>query len=130
LEGGHPTSDILIEHSEFARNGFGDGYTHNIYIGRSRSFTLRYSYSHHAYVGHTVKSRANANYILYNRIMDEVSGTSSYTIDLPDGGVSYVIGNLLQQGPNTENSTILSYGAEGLRHASNELYVVEQHGGQ
>ena len=64
-------SDIVIEHSEFAHNGTGDGSTHNIYIGEVRSFTLRYSYVHHAVVGHDVKSRALRNYIAYNRIMDE-----------------------------------------------------------
>jgi hypothetical protein len=116
---------VLIEYSEFGHNGFGDGFTHNMYIGSDATrFTLRYSYSHHAHIGHTVKSRAQENYILYNRIMDEADGDSSYTIDLPNGGLSYVIGNLLQQGPNTDNSTILAYGAEGLSNANKTLYVV------
>lgn len=124
LSGGRAGSEVLIEHSEFARNGNGDGGTHNIYIGNEASFTLRYSYIHHAVVGHDVKSRAQQNYILYNRIMDEATGRSSYGIDLPNGGLSYVVGNLIQQGPDTENFTIISYGAEGLKHPTNELYVV------
>lgn len=117
-------SEILIEYSEFARNGRGDGYTHNMYISRVGRFTLRYSNSHHAKIGHNVKSRAQENHILYNRIMDEQTGTSSYAIDLPNGGLAYVIGNLIQQGPQTDNSTIVSYGAEGLSHPQNELYLV------
>ena len=32
---GHPDSKILIEYSEFARNGDGEGYAHNLYIGVS-----------------------------------------------------------------------------------------------
>ena len=40
--------DIVIEYSEFAKNGFGDGYSHNMYISNAASFTLRHSYSHHA----------------------------------------------------------------------------------
>jgi len=95
-----------------------------MYIGNTDRFTLRYSYSHHAHSGHTVKSRAKENYILYNRIMDEADGSSSYTIDLPNGGLSYIVGNLLQQGPNTDNSTILIYGAEGLINPNPTLYVV------
>ncbi len=119
--------NVLIEYSEFARNGgcvptF--GCSHNIYIGGGNRFTLRYSYSHHASIGHLVKSRAQENHILYNRIMDEADGTSSYKIDLPNGGLSYVIGNLLQQGPNTDNSTIVAYGEEGLINPSKTLYVV------
>jgi hypothetical protein len=124
LTGANPASDIVVEHSEFAHNGSGDGYSHNLYIGHVRSFTLRFSYIHHALVGHNVKSRALRNHITYNRIMDEKDGRSSYAIDFPNGGLSFVIGNLIQHGPATENSTIVSYGAEGLKYPLNELYFV------
>jgi hypothetical protein len=72
------------------------------------TFTLRYSYSHDCNQGHLVKSRAYENHITYNRLSSETSPTS-YEIDLPDGGLSYVIGNVVQQGPNDVNSTFLSY---------------------
>jgi hypothetical protein len=64
------------------------------------------------------------SYILYNRIMDEATGTSSYAIDLPNGGIAYVIGNLIQQGPRTDNSTIVAYGKEGLSNPGRELYFI------
>jgi hypothetical protein len=119
---------ILIEYSEFAFNGNcidPSGCAHNMYVvGGTARFTLRHSYSHHAHSGHLVKSRAQENYILYNRIMDEADGNSSYTVDLPDGGLSYIIGNLLQQGPATENPTIVTYGEESLNNSSRNLYVV------
>jgi hypothetical protein len=124
LTGRNEGSEILIEHSEFARNGHGDGQTHNLYVGHIKRFTLRYSYVHHAIIGHNVKTRARENYILYNRIMDEESGNSSYAIDFSNGGIAYVIGNLVQQGPNTDNSTLVSFGAEGLKNPANELYLV------
>jgi hypothetical protein len=123
LTGASPNSDVLIENSEFARNGFEDGQSHNIYIGNVRTFTLRYSYSHEANIGHLVKSRAETNYILYNRLTDEV-GTASYEIDLPSGGRSYIIGNLIQQSPSTDNETIISYAEEGGRNPVQELYVI------
>ncbi len=88
-----------------------------------RSFTLRYSYVHHAVVGHDVKTRALRNHIAYNRIMDENDGRSSYAIDLSNGGLAFVIGNSIQQGPEAENSGIISYGAEGYKYPVNELYV-------
>jgi hypothetical protein len=124
LTGANPASDIVVEHSEFAHNGFGDGQSHNLYIGNVRSFTLRFSYVHHALVGHNVKSRALKTYITYNRIMDENDGRSSYAIEFPDGGLSLVIGNVIQHGPAAENPTVVSYGAEGLKHPLNALYFV------
>lgn len=125
LSGANPNSSILIEYSEFARNGYGDGLTHNIYIGNVKQFTLQFSHSHLAKVGHLVKSRAATNYILYNRLTDE-TGTASYELDLPKGGLSYVIGNLIQQSRNTENSNIVSYLEEGTaaRNPSQALYIV------
>jgi Right handed beta helix region len=122
LSGGN--GEILIEGSEFARNGAGDGYSHNMYIGHEKKFTLRWSYSHHSKIGHLVKSRAEENYILYNRLMDEADGTSSYTINLPNGGTSFLIGNLIQQGPSTDNAAIVAYAEEGATNAKADLYVV------
>jgi hypothetical protein len=124
LCGSNPAADIVIEHSEFAFNGHGDGQSHNIYCGRVRSFTLRHSYMHDAVVGHNVKSRAERNLILYNRISDGADGTSSYAIDLPNGGFSVVLGNVIHKGPGSQNQTLLSFGAEGYRNGRNALYVV------
>lgn len=116
--------DVLVEYSEFANNGYGDGYSHNMYISNTARFTLRYSYSHHAKIGHNVKTRAKENFILYNRIMDEQTGTSSYAIDIPDCGPSYIIGNLIQQGPAADNSVVVAYGAEACGNPGKELYAV------
>ena len=80
LAGGGPESRIVVERSEFAHNGSGDGHSHNIYVGSAASFTLRASSSHHARVGHNVKSRAARTDILYNRIMDEADGPATRSI--------------------------------------------------
>jgi len=123
LTGANANSDIVVETSEFSANGDGAGQAHNIYVGAVRSFTLRNSASHHAKVGHNVKSRAKTNFILYNRIYDGADGTASYEVDLPNGGEAYLIGNTIQQGPQTENSTIVSYGAE-TNEAGGTLYLI------
>lgn len=86
---------ITLEYDEFARNGVGgDGHTHNMYIGfgGNLNFTLQYSWSHDSYLGHTVKSRAPINNILYNLITDQL-GATSYMLDFPLGGSTYVVGN-------------------------------------
>lgn len=122
--------DIVIEYSEFAYNGYGDGFTHNLYIGHVHSLLFRYNYSHHTDVGHNLKSRADENYIAYNRIMDEGTGNSSRLIDLPNGGLALVVGNLLMQGVNALNNNSLGYGLEGLSntpphalYANNNTFV-------
>jgi len=123
LAGDNPASEILIESTEFAENGYSDGFSHNIYVNHIAKFTLRYSYSHDSISGHLVKSRAAQNFILYNRLTGEF-GTSSYELDLPNGGRSYVIGNIIEQGPRTENATIVSYGEEGATNPDSELYFI------
>jgi hypothetical protein len=121
---------LTIEYSEFANNGHGDiGRTHNIYVDDGTSsgdrLIFRHNYSHHAHIGHTLKTRARENHILYNRIMDEEDGDSSYIIDVPNGGLTFIIGNLMQQSPFTDNSDIVSFGAEGLSGGRpQELYVI------
>ena len=87
-------SNIVIENSEFASNGYGDGYSHNLYIGRVNSLVFRNSYSHDAKIGHNLKSRANTNTIVYSRFSSSVN-RPSYEIDLPNAGTSYIIGNVI-----------------------------------
>ena len=120
----NPDGDILIERSVFDRNGYGDGQSHNIYIGHIRSFTLRFSHSHDSISGHEVKSRAQTNHILNNRLTDENDGSSSYLIDLPDGGDGYVFGNILEKGARSENPHAISFAAETPDVAQGSLHVV------
>ena len=115
-------SELEIENSEFAYNGAGDGQSHNLYVGEINLLKVTGSYFHHANVGHLLKSRAKSNLIAYNRLTDESGGKASYELDLPSGGISTVIGNIIQQGPDTENSTIISYGEEGYRWPG-DLYL-------
>ncbi len=109
----HPSS-LRIEHSEFNANGAGDGYSHNLYIGNIDTLVFQFNYTHHARIGHELKSRANVNIIRYNRISDELSGTASRSLDLPNGGTTILVGNLIEQGPLSENSNIIGFGLEGL----------------
>ncbi len=87
---------ILFEYDDFYKNGDESGPSHNIYIGwgGNLTFTLRYSKSRDAYLGHDVKTRARYNNILYNQITDNV-GATSYLLNFPLGGTTYVVGNLL-----------------------------------
>jgi Ca2+-binding RTX toxin-like protein len=124
LVGGNATdTDVTVDSSEFAANGNSGGIAHNIYVATAHSFTMRYSYSHSAIAGNLVRSGAATNNILYNRLTGE-GGTARYELDLPKGGLSNVIGNVIQQGDSTTNGTMLSYGDETPSNPSQQLYVV------
>lgn len=132
LTGVNLNSKVLVEYSEFGHNGYGTGYTHNLYIGNIGSLTFRHNYSHDAHVGHNLKSRARINMIAYNRFSSlnagetgsTAAGKPSYEIDLPNAGTSYIIGNVIQQPSVHNNPNLVGYGLEGASNPGHDLYVV------
>lgn len=124
LAGDLAGSTIVIERSEFFRNGYGDGYSHNLYINRVDRLEFRFNWSHDAVVGHLLKSRAVQNLIAYNRLTGEAGSDGSYEINLPNGGLAWVIGNLIEQPASSQNGAMLDYLSEGGAHADSRLYVV------
>lgn len=124
LTNNDPNTVLEVEGSEFAYNMRPDGHNHNLYVGSIARLSVTGSYFHHATIGHLLKSRALENYIFYNRLTDEDGGRASYELEFPNGGLAYVVGNHIQQGPQTENRTLISFGAEGYTRANNALYLV------
>ncbi|MCE5327559.1 MAG: right-handed parallel beta-helix repeat-containing protein [Planctomycetaceae bacterium] len=121
--GSDPRSEMLIEHCEFAGCGL-RGQSHNLYISAIGKLTFRYNYTHRAKEGHLLKSRARENHILYNRIAEEETGSGSYEINLPNGGKAVIMGNVIHQGPKSQNSSMLAYGEEGMKYQANSVYVI------
>ena len=97
---------------------------HLLYVGAIGKFVLRGSRFQNGYLGHLVKSRARENHVLYNMLADGNEGRASYELEFPNGGVAYVIGNVIGQSAGTDNPSIISYGAEGQRWPENALYLV------
>lgn len=116
-----------VEYSEFVNGGStaNPGYQHNIYINHIDTLIFRYNYCYNALAqGHEFKSRANYNFIFYNTIANYQT-VDSRNIDLPNGGTTVLIGNVIEQGQNSANSNILGYGNEGLSNtAQHDLWVV------
>jgi hypothetical protein len=112
-----PTGSITITASEFAHNGNKTGpwagQTHNIYIGGVARADIENSYFHDANVGHEIKSRAAVTIVNNTRVVDGPTGTASYSIDLPNGGLASVTNDQIEQGPASQNPAIISYGEEG-----------------
>jgi hypothetical protein len=113
--GDDPNGTISVQHSEFARNGDGSGFTHNFYAGAIASVSIDNSYFHDAVVGHEIKSRAASTSVTNSRVFDN-SATASYSIDAPNGGVLNVANSQIEQGPNSENRNIFAWGEEGITH--------------
>lgn len=125
LAGDLTGSTIDIEYTEFFNNGAGDGQTHNVYINHVDTLIFKYNWSHHAVIGHLLKSRARQNIVIYNRLTGETGGTESYEASFPSGGLTYFIGNIVEQPATTDNSAMLDYLSEpGTANANNQLFVV------
>jgi hypothetical protein len=116
--------DLTIDGSEFARNGYGDGFSHNLYAGPANRVLVTSSYFHEAKIGHNFKSRAKETRIENSYFMDGANGTSSYLINVPNGGAVYLRGNLLHKGPKADNSISIAFGEEGQRWTTNTLEMV------
>jgi Hint domain len=124
-----PSGSITINSTEFADNGNntpgspGYGFTHNLYVGDVATLTIDNSYFTGANVGHEIKSRALETIIENSRIQDGPTGTASYGIDLPNGGIALIENNVIEKGPDAQNPGIISYGEEGNVYAGSSLTV-------
>lgn len=122
-----PNGTITIINSEFTHNGVASGpssgYTHNLYVNEVHQLTIQNSYIHNALVGHEIKSRADITTIDGSRIAERPAGTASYSIDLPNGGVASITNNMIEQGPNSGNPSIIAYGEEGNVYGTSSLTV-------
>jgi Ca-dependent carbohydrate-binding module xylan-binding len=117
-----PNGTISVDHSEFAFNGDGSGFTHNIYVGRIASLVITNSYFHDANEGHEIKSRAANTTITNDRIFDN-NGTASYSIDLPNGGNATIQNDVIEQGPFSDNPNIIAYGEEGVSNPGTNVVI-------
>lgn len=122
LTGGDVDSTLEITDCEFADAPHNPGsLPHLLYVGRIGHFSLRSSVLRHGRVGHLVKSRARESILIGNRIDDGRSGESSYEVDLPNGGIALLEGNTLVQSPLTQNTAMVSFGAESAPWDQNRL---------
>lgn len=115
---------LVVTDSEFGDAPRHAGALHHLlYVGAIGKFTLSGSRFFNGYLGHLVKSRARENHVLYNMLADGAGGRASYELEFPNGGIAYVIGNVIAQSAETDNPSLLAYGAEGPRWLENGLYV-------
>jgi hypothetical protein len=123
--GGVPGARIVIRNSEFERNGFCGKYcAHGVYIGEVALLRIEHSRFFNTHQAHSIKSRAFRTEVIGCAIEDGPDGTSSYLIDVPNGGALIVSGNTLEKGPNAGNHTAaIAIGEEGVTHPSPEITI-------
>lgn len=118
-------AELRIEDSEFAQAPRDrEALHHLLYVGRIARLSITGSRFHEGYFAHLIKSRARESHIAYNLIVDGVNGQAAYEIDLPNGGVAQLIGNVIQQSANTRNAVLVSFGAEGMPWPRSALHLV------
>jgi len=112
LGGTSGTGDIVIERSAFFRNGgMWGALHHNVYVnGSTLTFQSNHSYDTDS-GGHELKSRATTNLIAYN-VFSSRMGSGSVLVELPYGGRSYLIGNVMEKGVDAQAGEAVKYDAE------------------
>jgi hypothetical protein len=85
---------------------------HLLNVGRIASLSVSGSRFQQGFEGHLIKTRARENRITYNFIHDGQRGGASYEIDIANGGLATIIGNVIGQGADSQNPVVVAYGSE------------------
>lgn len=122
-----PGSTIRVLDSEFRGNGTcARACAHGIYVGTVDLLDIERSRFVEQYVGHHIKSRALRTVLIDDTIMDGPDGTSSYLVDLPDGGDLLLRGCVLEKGPKSDNPLVaVMIGEEGSANPTRRIEVLD-----
>lgn len=122
-----PESTITVRDSVFVRDGVcAIACAHGIYAGHIARLVVERSRFAAIREGHAIKSRARATEVRDCDIADGAEGTSSYLIDVPNGGAVAILRNRLEKGPHTENQgTAIAIGEEGASNPAAPIVVTD-----
>ena len=99
------------------------GLHHLLNVGRIARLSINGSRFQQGFEGHLIKTRARINLITYNFIHDGVRGGASYELEIANGGLATVVGNVIGQGAESQNPVMLGYATEDRAWDRNELVV-------
>ena len=126
LAGGSRRSVLRITGSVFIGNGACiDACAHGVYAGAPiYLLNIEHCVFLDTKIAHHIKSRALNTIVRDSRIEDGPEGTSSYLIDIPDGGNATIEGNTMEKGALTSNpATAISIGVESAKNPTGKLIV-------
>lgn len=105
-----------VEESLFYNNGYGDGYSHNMYFSHSASpctkVIIRRTKSYNSNNGHALKSRCHQTIIEDSELRDN---STANAIDFSDGGDALILRSLITQ-PDGSNGVIIRHGSESCKN--------------
>ncbi|MCX7381548.1 MAG: Hint domain-containing protein [Alphaproteobacteria bacterium] len=118
---------IKVTNSQLDNNGLPTsnpryGYDHNIYVGAATSFIATGNAFHDALGGHEIKSAAHSNTITGNSIIDGSTAGTSFSIDLPFGGVDVISNNTIEKGGSSLNKYFVHFGS-GATYLGSSLQI-------
>jgi hypothetical protein len=119
------TGTLLVRDSQFLRNGSCErGCAHGIYAGVLQLLRVERSRFFETKVAHSIKSRALRTEVLDSEIADGRDGTSSFAIDIPNGGDVLIRGNTIQKGPRSDSKKVaILLGGEGVKNPTREIVI-------
>ncbi|HEY0269939.1 MAG TPA: right-handed parallel beta-helix repeat-containing protein [Sphingomonas sp.] len=121
-----PSGTIAIDHSTFSGlgkdpNGHG---AHSLYVGKFGALKVTNSRFERGTGGHYLKCRAPRVEILDNSFDDSHGHDTNYMIDLSNGAVGRIAGNIFLDGLGKENhSVMIAVAAEGSLNSSAGLTI-------
>jgi hypothetical protein len=123
-----PDTSVIIINSYFEKNGYcgegGGGCAHAIYVNNVNLLRVTKSTFINTQMGHSIKSRALRTEITGCDISDGPEGTSSFLIDVPNGGTLIVRDSTLEKGPKSQNhNAAIEIGVEGVTHPTPEILI-------
>ncbi|OYV36747.1 MAG: hypothetical protein B7Z80_14745 [Rhodospirillales bacterium 20-64-7] len=126
LAGGGRDSVLRITDSEFVDNGACiRACAHGVYAGAPiKRLEIVRSLFYGTRIAHHIKSRALNTLVKDSRIEDGPDGTSSYLIDVPNGGNVLIEGNVMEKGPQSSNPGVaIPIGEEGVTNPTASLII-------
>jgi hypothetical protein len=127
LAGDNLRSTIIVRNSQFERNGSCvSACAHGIYANHIARLVVSHSRFLETRAAHHIKSRALRTEITDNRIEDGPNGTSSYLVDIPNGGSLILANNVMEKGPQNQNhSAAVVIGEEGVSQPTEQLTITK-----
>lgn len=102
---------LLVEDSTFEANGFGEGQAHSMYIGGDEALIRRTRILATRNAGHSLKSGMQT-LTVENSVLAALNSRNSRAVDIYGGGTVVLRGNVLQQGPQSDNSQVIGLAME------------------
>jgi hypothetical protein len=118
-----PQASIIIRDSSFVGNGGCEGScAHGVYVNGLKLLRVERTTFEGTKQGHNIKSRAERTEVIGCNITDGPAGSSSYAIEIPNGGAVVVRDSQIEKGPKSENHTAaVMIGSEGISQKTPEI---------